>query len=114
MIGAFSTGPTMRPDKKIITDEVWDDERVRSFLTPQARQGADDADFTLLVNAYRAMRIDDFVRFIAFFVHSKHRLDAQNEIGQTFVEFIARHRHGKPFVEAAIAAGARPARDGSS
>jgi hypothetical protein len=104
----------MRPDKKIITDEVWDDERVRSFLTPLAKQGADDADFTLLVHAYRSMRIDDFVRFIRFFVDAQHRLDAQNEIGQTFVEFVARHRHGQPFVEAAIAAGARPARDASS
>jgi len=100
----------MRPDKKIITDEVWDDERVRSFLTPRAAQGADDADFTLLVNAYRGMRIDDFVRFVRFFCDAHHRLDAVNESGQTFVEFIARHRHGKPFADAMIAAGARPAR----
>jgi hypothetical protein len=104
----------MRPDKKIITDEVWDDERVRSFLAPLAPQGGDDADFTLLVHAYRSMRIDDFTRFIRFFLEAQHRLDAQNELGQTFVEFIARHRHGQPFVDAAIAAGARPARNGTS
>lgn len=104
----------MRPDKKIITDEVWDDERVRSFLAPQAAQGGDDADFTLLVHAYRSMRIDDFARFVRFFVEARHRLDAQNEIGQTFVEFIARHRHGKQFADAAIAAGARPARNATS
>jgi len=100
----------MRPDKKIITDEVWDDDRVRSFLTPHAPQGDDDVDFTLLVNAYRGMRIDDFVRFLRFFRDGQHRLDAENEIGQTFVEFIARHRHGRPFVDAMIAAGARAAR----
>ena len=100
----------MRPDKKIITDEVWDDERVRSFLTPHAAQGRDDPDFTLLVNAYRGMRIDDFVRFVRFFGDAHHRLDAESESGETFVEFIARHRHGKPFVDAVIAAGARPAR----
>jgi hypothetical protein len=101
----------MRPDKKIITDEVWDDARVRSFLTPQMPQGGDDADFTLLVNAYRGMRIDDFARFVGFFLEARHRLDAQNELGQTFVEFIASHRHGKPFVDVAIAGGARPPRN---
>jgi hypothetical protein len=100
----------MRPDKKIITDEVWDDERVRSFLTTPTPQGRDQIDFTLLVNAYRGMRIEDFARFIRFFCEANHRLDAENELGQTFVEFIARHRHGKPFVDVMITAGAQPAR----
>jgi len=103
----------MRPDKKIITDEIWDDERVRSFLMPLPAQGNDDKDFTLLVNAYRGMRIDDFVRFIRFFREAQHRLDAESESGETFVEFIARHRHGKPFVDAVIAAGGRAPRSTS-
>ncbi len=99
----------MRPDKKIITDEVWDDERVRSFLVPKSAQGGDTADFVLLLNAYRAMRVDDFARFIRFFVEDRHDLDASNERGQRFVEVIASHRHGKPFAEIMCAAGARSA-----
>ncbi len=99
----------MRPDKKIITDEVWDDERVRSFLAPRSPQGGDAPDFVLLVNAYRAMRVDDFARFIRFFVEGHHDLDAANEGGQRFVEFIATHRHGQPFAEIMCAAGARSA-----
>jgi hypothetical protein len=98
----------MRPDKKIITDEVWDDERVRSFLLPRPAQGADDPDYTLLLNAYRGMRVDDFARFIRFFRDARHDLNAKNENGQRFVEFIATHRHGKPFAEVMIAAGAQP------
>ena len=100
----------MRPDKKIITDEVWDDERVRSFLAPRSPQGGDAADFVLLLNAYRAMRVDDFARFIRFFVEGRHDLDATNESGQCFVEFIATHRHGTPFAEIMRAAGARAPR----
>jgi hypothetical protein len=99
----------MRPDKKIITDEVWDDERVRGFLSPRSPQGGDHPDFVLLVNAYRGMRVDDFARFIRFYREDQHDLDARNELGQSFVEFIARHRHGREFVEVMLAAGATPA-----
>lgn len=100
----------MRPDKKIITDEVWDDERVRSFLAPKTPQGADAPDFLLLLTAYRAMRVDDFARFVRFFIEDKHDPNAVNESGQTFVDVIATHRHGNPFAEIMSAAGARPAR----
>ena len=69
MIGAFfCAGRAMRPDKKIITDEVWDDERVRSFLAPRRLKAATRRTFLLLLNAYRGMRVDDFARFIRFFV----------------------------------------------
>jgi hypothetical protein len=96
----------MRPDKKTITDEVWDDERIRSFLAPRSAQGGDDPDFVLLLNAYRGMRPDDFARFIRFYRDGKHKLDALNEAGQCFIEFIRPHRHSKPFVAIMIAAGA--------
>jgi hypothetical protein len=98
----------MRPDKKIITDEVWDDERVRSFLLPRTPLGSDDPDYTLLLNAYRGMRVDDFARFVRFYHDARHDLNAKNEDGQRFIEFIATHRHGKPFIEVLIAAGAQP------
>ena len=97
----------MRPDKKIITDEVWDDERVRGFLAPRSAQGGDAPDFVLLLNAYRAMRVDDFARFVRFFADAQHDLDAVNEGGQRIVDIIATHRHGKPFIEIMYAAGAR-------
>jgi hypothetical protein len=100
----------MRPDKKAITDEVWDDERVRSFLAPKPAQGGDAPDFLLLLTAYRAMRVDDFARFVRFFLDEKHDLNATNESGQTFVDVISTHRHGKPFAEIMSVAGARAAK----
>jgi hypothetical protein len=99
----------MRPDKKSITDEVWDNDRVRSFLSPRTPQGGDHPDFLILLNAYRGMRVDDFVRFLRFYCDERHDLDARNEAGQRFIEVIVRHRHGKPFADAMIAAGALPA-----
>ncbi len=58
----------MRPDKKIITDEVWDDERVRGFLVAAltARWRRIRTSCCSL-NAYRGMRVDDFARFIRFY-----------------------------------------------
>ena len=85
----------MRPDKKTITDEVWDDDRIRSFLVPRAAQGDDEPDFVLLLNA----------RFIVFYAGESHSLNPRNESGQTFVEFIAPHRHAKEFIEILVRAG---------
>jgi len=96
----------MRPDKKIITDEVWDDARVQSFLAAHTTPYGDDRDFALLLNAYRGMRVDDFARFIRFYCDAKHDLNASNNRGQRFIELISNHRHGAPFVEIMIAAGA--------
>lgn len=95
----------MRPDKKTITDEVWDDDRIRSFLAPRSAQGADDPDFVLLLNAYRGMRPDDFVRFIRIYIDERHNLNPRNEAGQTFIEFIRPHRHAKEFIEILLSAG---------
>jgi len=89
---------TTRPDKKKVTDEVWSDERVRDYLSREPYASGDDPDFVLLLYAYRAMRVEDFARFVAFFVAEGHRLDARNEDGETFVDYVARHRHARDFI----------------
>jgi hypothetical protein len=96
----------MRPDKKTITDEVWDDARVRSFLAPRAPQGGDDPDFVLLLNAYRSMRPEDFARFVDFYREAGHDLNPRNESGQRFIEFITPHRHAAAFIDILVRAGA--------
>ncbi len=96
----------MRPDKKTITDEVWDDARVRSFLAPRAPQGGDHPDFVLLVNAYRSMRPEDFARFVIFYREEHHDLNPRNEAGVDFIQFISPHRHATAFVDILLQAGA--------
>ena len=53
------------PSQPKVTDEVWDDERVKRFLDLQP--SGEDADFHVLVKAYRGMRPEDFERFLGFF-----------------------------------------------
>jgi len=99
----------MRADKQKVTDEVWDDERVKSFLNPRSTIAGDSADFTLLLMAYQGMRPADFDRFIAFFVADNHDLNATNEHNETFIDYVATHRNAAPFVATMITAGARAA-----
>jgi hypothetical protein len=97
-----------QPDKEAVFDEVWDDDRVRGFLHRDTRQLPGDPDFNLLLHAYQSMRIGDFERFVPFFVEAGHRLDATNERGCTFADYVSRHRLASDFVRVVCDAGARP------
>ena len=84
------------PSQPQVTDEVWDDDRVKSFLEIEAYDGA--ADFQILMRAYRGMRPTDFERFIPFFVDANHDLDATDDQGRTLWSIIERHRQGADFI----------------
>ncbi len=89
-----------------VTDEIWDDHRVKSFLELQhyvkeADEGASElADFHVLLKAYRGMRPEDFERFLVFFTEAKRNLDARDKQGRTLWQIIDRHRHAAPFISA--------------
>lgn len=71
----------MRKDKKqVIGDEIGD-ESIKLFLQPEP---ADDTPPSLhkLIKAYRGLRIDDFERFLGFFVAAGYDLDARNSKGR--------------------------------
>ena len=84
------------PSQPQVTDEVWDDDRVKSFLKVEAYNG--DADFHILMRAYRGMRPADFERFIPFFVDANHDLDATDDRGRTLWSIIEGHRQGADFI----------------
>lgn len=94
----------MRPDKQKVIDEVWDDARVEGFLQ-KLPMGDEPAQYSILLNAYRAMRPEDFERFMAMFVAAGHDPAARNRAGETLREHIAGHRHGAPFTKILQAAG---------
>ena len=88
----------MRKDKKqVIGDEIGD-ESIKLFLQPEP---ADDTPPSLhkLIKAYRGLRIDDFERFLGFFVAAGYDLDARNSKGQSFVDLIADQRQDAPYIE---------------
>jgi len=97
---------SLKKDKEKVLGEVFDDERVKSFLEYQAPAGV-SADFHLLEKAYRGMNIDNFVTFLNFFKEAGRDLDATNPDGKTMVEVAAEHGHGVKYVEALKAAGAK-------
>jgi hypothetical protein len=94
----------VRPDKQKVIDEVWDDARVEGFLH-KLPMGDEQPDYSALLNAYRAMRPDDFARFVALYRAAGRDLQARGRCGRTLLETIATHRHAEPFREILCAAG---------
>ena len=87
----------MRPDKQKVIDEVWDDERIESFLNKPAMGDEGSRDYSALLNAYRSMRPGDFDRFLTRFTALGRDLNAKSNDGQTLLELISEHRHGAEF-----------------
>ncbi|MBD3876492.1 PA4642 family protein [Stutzerimonas kunmingensis] len=88
----------MRKDKKqVIGDEIAD-ESIKLFLQPEP---ADDTPPSLhkLIKAYRGLRIDDFERFLGFFVAAGYDLDARDSQGQSFIDLVAKQRQARPYIE---------------
>jgi len=94
---------TMRKDKKQVIGEEIGDEPIKLFLTVEP---ADDTPPSLhkLVKAYRGLRIDDFERFLGFFVEAGYDLNAKDAKGQDFVALIQDQRLAEPYIEAIKAA----------
>ena len=96
---------SLKKDKQKVLGEVFDDERVKSFLDYQPPTGV-DGDFHLLEKAYRGMNIDNFSTFLTFFTQTGHDLNATNPEGETLTQIASRHGHGADYVNALKTAGA--------
>lgn len=94
----------MRKDKEKVLDEVWTEERVRSFLQVRSHDDNPD-DFHVLLKAYQSMRAEDFAQFIGFFTAENRDINATNVRGETVLNIIRNHRNAGPYVEALQAAG---------
>ncbi|MEL7558424.1 PA4642 family protein [Stutzerimonas chloritidismutans] len=88
----------MRKDKKKVIGEEVSDESIKLFLEPEP---ADDTPPSLhkLIKAYRGLRVDDFERFLGFFVEAGYNLNAKDANGQDFVALIADQRQAEPYIE---------------
>lgn len=78
-------------------DELWSDERVKSYLLRQPPVG-EDADFNVLYTAYKHMRANDFARFVDFFLAEGRDLHAKNANGKSLLELVKEHPESNAFV----------------
>lgn len=87
----------MRPDKVKVIDEVWDDERINSFLNKEPL-GDEPRDFSRLLNAYRSMRFDDFRIFLERFKAQGGDVQATSKSGETLMDIVKNHRQSADFL----------------
>ena len=88
----------MRADKAKVVDEVWDDARIESFLG-KGPMGAEEAEFSVLLHAYRSMRAEDFERFLQKFKAQGRDVSAPGRDGRALVDVIASHAKSAEFVQ---------------
>jgi len=88
----------MRKDKKqVIGDEIGD-EQIKLFLDFEPVD-ATSPSLHKLIKAYRGLRIDDFERFLGFFVAAGYDVVGKDEQGQTFVDHIKDQRNAAEYIE---------------
>ncbi len=95
----------MRKDKEKVLDEVWTEDRVKSFLQVRPHDGSDES-FHMLLKAYQSMRADDFELFIGFFTAEKRDVNTTGRDGRSVLDIVKAHRHGVDYAEILVAAGA--------
>jgi hypothetical protein len=95
----------MKKDKEKVIDEVWTEDRIRSFLEVRSHDEV-NSDFHMLHKAYQSMRADDFEIFIGFFLAAGHNLNTTNPQGETVLSIVDQHRRGDEYAVLLRSAGA--------
>ncbi|MNL15642.1 hypothetical protein D3C87_1366380 [compost metagenome] len=80
----------------MIGDEIGD-EQIKLFLDFEPVD-ATSPSLHKLIKAYRGLRIDDFERFLTFFVAAGYDVDGKDEHGQTFVAQIKDQRNAAEYI----------------
>lgn len=96
----------LKKDKQKVLGEVFNDERVKSFLHVEP-SGEADVDYRALERAYRGMKAENFASFVKFFVEDGRNINAKNEDGKTLLQVISEHRLATEYISALESAGAR-------
>jgi hypothetical protein len=97
---------SLRKDKEKVLGEIFDEERIKTFLEFTAPTGV-NADFHLLEKAYRGMRGENFATFVHLFQEAGRDLNAVGPEGKTFLQVVKAHRNGEEYALALQAVGAR-------
>jgi len=93
-----------RKDKRNVIGEPMTDEQIRLFLDLPPEEG-ENADFHVLIRAYRALRVEDFERFLAFFIEQGRDLRARDDKGRTLIEVMRGHGKNDDYIAVLEQAG---------
>lgn len=91
--------PAKRKDKLQVIGEVFDDERIRTFLNFRPPEGV-DADFHVLEKAYRGMKAENFATFLDFFLAENRNINATDGAGNTLLDIISAHPRAAAYAAA--------------
>lgn len=95
----------LRKDKKQVIGEPMSDEQVRRYLSVEPPVGI-DRDYHCLERAYRGLRVDDFERFLHFFLEEGRNPRAMDPKGRTLAEVISGHASSAEYLSALRNTGA--------
>ena len=95
----------MKKDKEKVLDEVWTEERVKSFLEVRSHDDVEE-DFHMLLKAYQSMRADDFAKFVSFFTGEGRSVNSTDPEGRTVLSIVQQHRRSTEYADILIQAGA--------
>ncbi len=93
----------MRKDKKQVIGEEITEESIKLFLAVEPAD-ATPPSLHKLIKAYRGLRIDDFERFVGFFVEAGYDLTATDAQGNDFIALVQDQRFAEPYIEIVKAA----------
>lgn len=96
----------LKKDKQKVLGEVFDDERIKTFLDIQP-YGDMNADFHVLEKAYRGMKAENFETFVKFFIEANRDINATGEDGKTLLTIVNEHRLGDDYSAILKASGAK-------
>ena len=95
----------MKKDKEKVLDEVWTEERVKSFLKVRPHDEVEE-DFHMLLKAYQSMRAEDFAKFVDFFTADGRSVNSRGAEGQTVLSIVDQHRRSGEYSDILRKAGA--------
>jgi len=95
---------SLKKDKKKVLGEIFDEERIKSFLDVEGN-GEIDTDYLTLERAYRGMNAENFGTFVQLFSQEGRNLEARNPDGKTLRQVISEHHHGGDYSKALESVG---------
>jgi len=97
---------SLRKDKEKVLGEVFNEERIKTFMDYTAPTGI-NADYHVLEKAYRGMRGENFETFLRLFVEAGKDVNAIGPEGKTLLQIVKSHRNSEEYITALEAVGAQ-------